>query len=439
MDDITKTLSSLEHVTSTQARQAITGSRGSIGEAVSVQLALFTTAISMRFVEEVKTSMSDQTFVSRILDILHNARSVEELTSVLPVSVGCTKNQQFESVFRYSSDPVRLNNQLLDAIAKNIRLLLPTRSMTDRRVTSISGSSNSITSTTSYDQIVNSTNRSESTNTSIRREYGEIFSGGLDDDQGSEIPHQKQLPPRQEINIRVRRNVHEYLNENFSGGTVDEVVAELSKLLPQARVCEDITESSVRKNMKFSKEGTDSSIVLTLGVFPDLPAPRLPNVRFKHTEDTAKRGFSLICVDPRLERYAVINSTVDQARRKFTTAMQEIGMSIKTMTNSAPKNFHHVNTDFADSAAEVLCFAEWFCKNEQFNRDEFKQRVQLVKKQRMKSKRPNKVVKRKQRKNKTEKSGSRSHNSGPAHDILKECNLVGDDNSSDEFSAGQTE
>ena len=37
MDDITRTLFSLEHVTSTQARQAITGSRGSIGEAVCIE------------------------------------------------------------------------------------------------------------------------------------------------------------------------------------------------------------------------------------------------------------------------------------------------------------------------------------------------------------------------------------------------------------------
>ena len=161
----------------------------------------------------------------------------------------------------------------------------------------------SSTSTTSYDQNVSSTNRSGSNYTESKRGHDAIFTGGLDEDQGNEIPDQnKQLQPKPEIKPRVRRPVHEHLNEKFSGGTVDELVETLSKLIPKARVCEDITESSVRQSLKFSKDGKDSSIVLTLGVFPPLPVQRTKGVHFKLTEETLKRGFSLTCIDPRLAR-----------------------------------------------------------------------------------------------------------------------------------------
>jgi hypothetical protein len=324
-------------------------------------------------------------------------------------------------------NPIRLNNQLLDAIDKNIRLLLPTKSMTDRRGTSISDSSRSTTSTTSYDQNINSTDRTGSIYSSSKRGYDETFSGGMDGDHGNDTPDEKQLPQKPGNPPRVRRQVHEHLNKEFSGGTVDEVVKTLSKLFPQARVCEDITESSVRRNLKFSKDGKDSSIVLTLGVFPSLPVQRVQGVRFQHTDETLKRGFSLTCIDPRLARYAVINCTVDSVRTKYTVAMQGMGMRFEKMTNAAPPKFHHVNTDTSHSAAEVQCFAEWFCKNQQFDRDEFASRVQLVRKQGVGPKKTKKAVS-KEKKEKTVDSG---------HDVLKSCNL--DDSSSDEFSAGQTE
>ena len=51
-----------------------------------------------------------------------------------------------------------------------------------------------------------------------------------------------------------RKMVSSYLNAEFSGGSVDDVITRLKASCPSARICEDITETSKRMSLKFSKE-----------------------------------------------------------------------------------------------------------------------------------------------------------------------------------------
>ena len=428
MDDIVNSLSSIEHVIRTQARQAVTGSRGSIVDAVSSNMTLFTTSMAMRFSEEAR--VYDQTVVSKILDILQRARSIEELSSVLPVSVGCTRNQQFESIFRYSSNPVRLNNQLLDAIDKNIRLLLPTRSTISRQVSS--SSSNSNMAPTFDEDTVPNTPRS----ILAQSNPDPVDVDGLEGKNGNEITEHKQASIQVD---RHRRIVTPYLNKAFSGGTVDDVVAKLESSCPNARVCEDITEISERMGLKFSKEGKDSSIVFILGVFPNLPIPK-KEVKFAPIgPPSARWGFSLDCIDPATGRIAVINSDIDKIRTKYGAPLSRGQLRYSHMTNVTP-TYCDKKSEYVDSATDVVCFAEWFCKNVTFDPKEFSSRVKNMKK-----KDTGKTTNKKRRSKKRKRSNPNS--------ILKQCNLLpsdddsgtsddsdsgtSDDSDSSGFSAGQ--
>ena len=429
-DDIDRSLSAIIHSKRTQANQAITGSRGTIVNALENNFALFVTSMAMKFAEEGKGYISDPVFTTRILDVIRNARSIVDLDHFLPVSVACTQNRQFESIFEEAGDPHRLTHQLLDTIARNIRLFLPMRSTTFKR----DSSSISYSSTTPTYGEITVPNTAKAILTPSKPSLINI--DGPEGKKKIESPEHKEA--RTPV-VQQRRIVSSYLNKEISGGSVDDVIVKLKKSCPDTRVCEDITGSSVRQGFKFSKDGDDSTIVLTLDVFPDLPIPRRnkAGVQFQRNEEKRSRhGFSLICIDPKLGRYAVINSTVENVKRKFGTPIQRIGMDFTKMTNAAAPNFHHVNTDYANSAAEVLCFAEWFCKNETFNRSEFNKRVQIVKNQMLQVKKP-----RKKRKTPGHTGSATEQISKPegseTQDILGCLEVVHD--SSDEFSAGQTE
>ena len=101
-DDVNLSLSAIKHSKRIQANQAITGSRGTTGNAVESNFDLFVTSMAMKFTEEAKIYASNPGFATRILGALRNTRSIIDLDYLLPVSVGCTQNKQVRVHFRRS-------------------------------------------------------------------------------------------------------------------------------------------------------------------------------------------------------------------------------------------------------------------------------------------------------------------------------------------------